>query len=204
MNNLEITFQKIMREYGHDVLVVHNDINEICSCYDPVTSSPSRNCPYCFGTGKVSQIKKYRTRYVDASVPESNVFLNTPQDYGPISVGAKTYFFYKDKKLKVGDLIVEVEWDSSKPLYNDDAIYEISHIEKIRYLNGKVVYYRAYVKEQPINKEIRGIQIVSRAGDVQYQLAEGEPYQIKDPWAKQEPVRRVENKNQLGGDRYET
>ena len=184
MNKLEETFQKIMQDYGHDVLILHNGRDETCSCYHKVTGSPKRSCPYCFGTGKVSQIKKYRTRYIDVNVPESNVFLNTPLDFGPMSVGAKAYFFYKDKNLRVGDLIMEVGWDDIRPYDTGDGIYEISHIDKIRYLKGEVVYYKVFVKEQPVNRNIRGFQVLRRAGEVQYQLAEDRSHQIKDPWKK--------------------
>lgn len=191
MNKLEETFQHIMSEYGHDVLVIHNDLNEVCSCYDYATGSATRGCPYCFGTGHVAQIKKYRTRYVNANVPESNVFLTNSQTFGSLSIGAKSYFFYKDKKIKVGDLIMEVDWDGDRPIQTDGGIYEISHIDKLRYLNGDTVFYKVYVKEQPINKSIRGIQVLEENKELRYQLAENKPYDIDDPHEKLMPQDRV-------------
>lgn len=192
MNQLEETFQRIMNDYGHDVLIVHNDKDEICSCYDPATGSVLRACPYCFGTGHVAQIKKYRTRHLDANVPESNVYLNTPRNFSEISTGAKIYFFYKDQDIRVGDLIVEVDWEGIRPVYKGGSIYEIAHTHENRYLNGEVLYYKTFTKEQPINKSIRGFQVVKRAGEVQYQLAEGKGHQIIDPNAKQNPAERIQ------------
>lgn len=191
MNKLEETFQRIMRDYGHDVLVMHNHLDEVCSCYDYATGSATRHCPYCFGTGHVSQIKKYRTRYVDANVPESNVFLTNTQTFGSMSVGAKSYFFYKDKKLKVGDLIMEVDWEGDRPVQGAGGIYEISLINKLRYLDGKTVFYKVFVKEQPINKSIRGFQIIEENNELRYQLAEDKPYNLIDPHEKIKPYDKV-------------
>ena len=184
MNKLETTFQHIMNTYGHDVLLIHNEKNEPCSCYEKLTGSYKRDCPYCFGRGLVPEIRKYRTRYVDANVPESNVFLTTPQEFGQMSLSSKSYFFYKETKITEGDLIVEVDWDGIKPVYNRGGIYEVSHINHLRYLDGKPVYLKAFVRDKPINKSIRGIAVVKKAGEISYQLAEDKPHQMKDQGRK--------------------
>lgn len=186
MNRLEETFQRIMRDYGHDVLIVHNDKDEKCSCYEPLTGSVDRLCPYCFGTGHVAQIKKYRTRDIGARSPQSNTSLKKSESFGEMAIASKTYFFYKERDLREGDLIIEVGWDGIRPVYNDGPIQQISHIEPIRYLQGETVYYKVYVEDQPVNKTIRGIQVVKKAGEVQYQLAERKPHQITDPNPKQD------------------
>lgn len=192
MNKLEEKFQYIMKEFGHDVLVLHNDKNEVCSCYDPVTGSINSKCPYCFGIGHVPQIKKYRTRYKDARIPQSNAFMMTNEPFGEMSVDAKVYYFYKDKVLKEGDLIIEVDWEDDRPVYKGRGVRQVAHVDPLRYIGGEINHYRVYVKGEPIDMEIRGIQIVRRAGQIEYILAENKPYQVKDKGTKQNPEDRLQ------------
>lgn len=210
MNKLEETMSHILTNYGHDVLVVHVNSKEKCSCYDPATGSPNTRvitnadgkkvrkpipkaqqpCPYCFGTGTVPQIKKYRTRYKDARIPQSNAFMEQLMPFGGISVDAKVYYFDKHVKITEKDLIVEVDWKGDRPIYNGGGIFEVAHVDPLRYIGGEINHYRVYTKGKPINKSIRAIRIVKRANEIYYELAEKGGHQVVDPNPKQDPSDR--------------
>lgn len=200
MNKLEETLAHILTTYGHDVLVIHVDNKRACSCYDPVTGSPNTkvnkkgeripikgNCPYCFGTGRSAEIKKYRTRYKDARIPQSNAFMEQLMPFGEFSVDAKLYYFDKHVKINEKDIIIEVDWEKGRPIYRGNGLFEVAHVDPLRYIGGEINYYRVYTKSKPINKDIRAIRIVKKAGEVQYEIAEKGSHKVKNSNTNQNP-----------------
>lgn len=205
MNKLEETMAHILKTYGHDVLIIHTDSKQNCSCYDPVTSSPNTKvnksgdreplntvCPYCFGTGMSSEIKKYRTRYKDARIPQSNAFMKQLFPFGEYSMDAKVYYFDKHVIIREKDIIVEVDWEKGRPVYVGNGLFEVAHVDPLRYTGGKINHYRVYTKGNPINKDIRAIRIVRKAGEVQYEIAEKGSHKVENPNPKQNPKDSIE------------
>ena len=106
-------------------------------------------------------------------VPDSLPYISNMQLYGELAVGSRSYFFKKDVAVKEKDLIVEVDWVNGSPTYNGGYIFEVSHIDPQRFLNGEIVFQKVYVKDQPVQKSIRGIKIIEAYGNTRFQLAEG-------------------------------
>lgn len=172
MNSLEANFNKIIETYGHDILLLHSDKKTICSCFDKITGSAKRDCPFCFGMGTIPVIERHKIRDIDMRVPESLPYIASQQLFGDMAVAARAYFFKKDVVVKEEDLIIDVEWDGIKPVYKGGGIYIVSHIDPQRFIGGAITFQKVYVKDQPIKKEIRGFKIVEQAGKTMYQLAE--------------------------------
>lgn len=180
MNIVERDFLHILKNYGHDVLVIHADKKEDCRyvfssgrpCRSYITGSADRNCPVCHGLGYTTKIRKYRTRERDLSINESRPTSQGALGFGELIIENKSYYFYKDVPIKDQDLILEVEWEGEQPIYKGGDIYEISHVDELRYVNGEIAYYKTTMKSQPIQKKIRGIQVVKKANETLYQLAE--------------------------------
>ena len=171
MNHLEQEFNNILKTYGHPVLLLHSDKKTVCTCYNRITGSADKDCPYCFGMAYVPIIEKHLTRDVDMRVPESLPYIASQQLFGDMAVATRAYYFKKDVVVKEYDLIIDVEWDGLTPIYRGGGIYEVSHIDPQRYLNGQITFQKVYVKDQPIKKTIRGFKIVQQAGKVLYQIA---------------------------------
>ena len=107
-------------------------------------------------------------------VPDTLPYIASQQLYGKLAVSSRSYFFKKDAKIAIDDLIIDVDWIGNQPVYKDGGIYEISHIDPQRFLNGEVVFQKVYVKDQPVEKAIRAIRIMESFGDRFFQIAEGE------------------------------
>lgn len=172
MNSLEKQFNDILEVYGHDMLLLHSDKKTVCTCFDKLTGSSDRYCPFCFGMGTVPVIEKHRVRDMDMKIPDSMPYIANQQLFGEMAVTARAYFFKKDVTIKENDLIIDVDWQGQTPVYVDGGIYEVSHIDPQRFINGEITFQKVYVKDQPIKKSIRGFKIVQQAGRVLYQLAE--------------------------------
>lgn len=166
-------FREILEEYGHYVLVLHHDKTTVCCCYDKVTGSASRKCPYCFGMGYIPVVKKYLTRNIDGSISDTVPRSGDVQNFGAMYVENKHFYFEADVPIKEQDLIIEVDWDGIQPVYNNRGVFEVSHMHPFRYEKGDIVYKKVSVKDKPVNKHIRGFQIAKHAGEIAYRLAEG-------------------------------
>lgn len=170
MNSLEKSFNGILDKYGHSILLVHTDKKTTCSCFNKLTGMAQKSCPVCFGLGTVPVIKKEITRDMDVQVPMSLPFIQNQYGFGDMAIPARSYFFKKHVELKEDDLIVEVEWNGEQPVYTGSGIYEIAHIDPQRFINGELTFLKVYVKDQPVKKKIRGINIVNKAGEITYQF----------------------------------
>lgn len=167
MNQLEQQFRSFMGLYGYPVLLLHTKDTMPCTCFDEVTGSADRDCPFCFGMGTVPVITKETTRDTDSGTPAIAQAL-----FGEVSVPERAYYFYKETQVKPDDLIIDVDWQGSVPVHTGRGIYEVSHVDPARFIKGEVVFQKVYVKDQPIEKHIRGFNITQRAGQVLYQMAE--------------------------------
>jgi hypothetical protein len=173
--DLRKEFDAILEQYGYPVLVVRSERKLRCSCWNEKTQEADRECPVCFGLGWTPIIEKHMTRSMDTSVPESLAMLGaeTPS-FGPISVPGRFYYMRYNALLRPTDLIVDVDWtDRGKPIYNGGGIYEVSHVDPKRFERGELIYNKVYVKDEPVEKQIRGIRIANANGIKNYEIMEG-------------------------------
>lgn len=165
-------FNDIIDKYGYYVLILRQNENKRCSCYEHKTQSADRNCPFCYGLGYIPIIEKHRIREIDTSVPQTLPLLPTSQLFGDMSIPARAYFFRNDTRIKTNDLIIDVDWDGDIPIYTNKGIYEVSHVDPARFEDGELIFYKVYVKDTPIDKKIRGFRIVEEAGKIYYEMSE--------------------------------
>jgi hypothetical protein len=171
--DLRKEFDTILEQYGFPVLVVRSDRKLRCSCWNEKTQEADRECPICFGLGYVPVVEKHMTRSTDTSVPESLAMLGseTPS-FGAISVPGRVYYMRYNAILHPTDLIVDVDWTSTgRPVYNGGGIYEVSHVDPKKFERGQLIYNKVYVKDKPVEKEIRGIRIANANGIKNYEIA---------------------------------
>lgn len=170
--DLRYEFEQILTRYGYPTLVVRQSKRLRCSCWVEKRQEADRECPICFGLGWTPIVEKHTTREVDTSVPETLALISQDGKFGSMSVPGRQYYFRHDTVFQAGDLIVEVEWTlQGKPFYQGGGIYEISHIDKNRYERGENIFNKVYCKDQPVEKEIRGIRIANVKGIINYEIA---------------------------------
>ncbi|UNY39926.1 structural protein [Bacillus phage vB_BauM_KLEB27-3] len=172
--NLRKEFEAILAKYGYNALLVREDSQVRCSCWNEKTQEASRDCPVCFGLGRVPVVEKHTCRYQDTSVPETLAMLGQEGSFGGIAVPGRFFFFNWNAKIPKGSLIVEVEWnEKGRPVYEDGGIFEVSHVDKKRFQKGQIIFQKVYVKDTPVVKDIRGIRIASVDNIINYELIEG-------------------------------
>ena len=114
MNIVEKDFLHILKNYGHDVLVVHAEKKERCeyffpggrSCYNSVTGSADRSCPICYGLGYIPKVRKYRTRERALSINERRPTSQGSLSFGELAIENNVYYFYKDVPIREQDIII--------------------------------------------------------------------------------------------------
>jgi hypothetical protein len=172
--DLRYEFDQILIGYGRPILLVRSDRKIRCSCWDEKTQSSDRECPVCFGVGYVPVIEKHSARSMDTSVPETLAMLGEQGSFGELAVPGRQYYMRYDCKVASGSLIVDVDWSpTGKPIYNGGGVYNVSHVDDKRYERGQIVYRKAYCKDEPVEKEIRGIRISSSNGIKNYEIIGG-------------------------------
>lgn len=170
--DVRLEFNKILAQYGYPVLVVRQNTKLRCSCWNEKRQESDRECPICFGLGFVPIVEKHTTRDADTQVPQTLPMITVDSKFGGMSVPGRQYFFQHDFPGSIMDLIVDVEWsETGKPVYNGGGIYQISHIDPQRFERGETVFRKVYVKDQPVEKSIRGIRIANVNGITNYEIA---------------------------------
>ena len=171
--NLRNEFDRILEKYGYPVLVVRQSKKLRCSCWNEKTQEADRKCPRCFGLGWNPLVEKHLARAEELAGQETIARSIVTGGYGQISATNRTYYMKVSANLAPKDLIVDVDWtDSGKPVYKGAGIYEISHVdETLRYEKGEQIYKKVSCKDNPVQKNIRGIRIAEVSGIINYELA---------------------------------
>lgn len=170
--DLRYEFEQILLQYGHPILLVRQSKKLRCSCWNEKRQEADRECPICFGLGWNPIVEKHTIREVDTSVPETLAMIAQEGKFGGISVPGRQYYFKHDVSIIPGDLIVDVEWSKQgKPIYVGGGIYEISHLDPNRFEKGQLIFNTIYCKDQPVEKQIRGIRIANVNGITNYEIA---------------------------------
>lgn len=170
--NLRNEFNKILKQYGHPVLIVRHAKKLRCSCWNEKRQEGDRECPVCYGIGWTSVVEKHMTREVDTSVPETLALIAQGAKFGSLAVPGRQYYFQHDIGFGPGDLLVDVEWNSQgKPVYRGGGVYEISHLDPNRYEGGENIFNKVYCKDQPVEKRVRGVRVAQSNGIINYEIA---------------------------------
>lgn len=171
--SLKNEFDNILKQYGHHVLLI-SQTNIRCICYNDLTGSTDRNCPYCFGMGYIPKITKEITREEDSNISSSLSMIADFQTFGEMNVPGRYYFFKNDVEVKENDLILDVDWRGNRPIHVGRPLLKVSHVDRKRFINGEVVFQKVYTKNQPILRDIRAINIINKHNKTYYYLSEGD------------------------------
>lgn len=170
--DLRYEFEQILKDYGYPVLLVRQNKKLRCSCWDEKTQTADRECPVCFGLGFVPIVEKHTAREEAITPAQSFPFIGQGSKLGEITVPGKQYYFKWNAQVMTGDLIVDVDWtDQGKPYYTGRGVYEVSQVDPERFERGQIIYYNVYCKDQPVEKEVRGIRISNVNGIINYEIA---------------------------------
>jgi hypothetical protein len=170
--DLRYEFEQILVQYGYPVLVIRQDKKLRCSCWSEKRQEADRECPICFGLGWTPIVEKHTTREIDTSVPETLALIARDGKFGGMAVPGRQYYFKHSIQFQPGDLIVDVDWtEQGKPVYTGKGIYEVSHIDPNRFEHGQNIFNTIYCKDQPVQKQIRGIRIAQVNGITNYEIA---------------------------------
>lgn len=168
---LKDEFNNILRDYGHNVLVVRQESKLKCSCWHEKTQSSDKSCPVCFGIGTVPIIEKHTVRALTVTIPQTLPRAVTDSSFGSLAMSGKAYFFKEDVKISLQDLVIEVDWSpTGKPIYAGGEISEINYIDKNRFERGEIAFQKAYVAGESVDRNVRGIRIANMNGIKNYEI----------------------------------
>lgn len=172
--DLRKDFEGILRDLGHNILLVRQDAKLRCSCWNEKNQESSRECPVCFGLGVVPVIEKHTIRDTVLTVTESLARVNSDAPFGEMGVPSRIYYFNHNARVRTQDLIVEVEWSpSGKPIYQGGPVWEVGYVDELRFFDGEIVYKKVAVRDTPIEKAIRGVRIANSKGIKNYEIVRG-------------------------------
>lgn len=170
--NLRSEFNQILQTYGYPVLLVRQNKKMRCSCWDEKTQSACRECPICFGIGFKPIVEKHWVRDMETGSDDRLAQIGSQTRIGEIYTPGRAYFCRWDVETMAGDLIVEVDWtEQGKPYYAGKGIYEVNLVDPQRFERGELIFSKVYVKDQPVEKQIRGIRIANVNGIISYEIA---------------------------------
>lgn len=169
--DLRHEFDQILTQYGVDVLLVRMDTHVRCSCWNEKTQESDRECPMCFGLSWNPIIEKHTVRGMETGVRNSLAMIGQNPPFGQLNSDGRQYYFRYNVPVTPQCLIVEVDWSpTGKPIYNGGGIFAITLVASNVYENGQITYKKAFCKDQPVQKQIRGIHITSVNGITNYEL----------------------------------
>jgi hypothetical protein len=145
MIDLRAEFDKLVSEYGHDIIYIRRITGLHCRCWNEKEHSGNPHCTSCFGTGYVVKIETHKTRSKSTVAPVALPMMLSYEETGNAVLPA--YFFYMryDSQPTIGDLVLDVEWNGDVP--NQIIMpYEVSFPEPERGLEGRIEYWRVACK----------------------------------------------------------
>lgn len=168
--DLRYEFDQILTQYGTDVLLVRGDRKIRCSCWSEKTQEGDRDCPICFGIGWNPIVEKHTIRFMETGMRNALAMIGEEAAFGQLNSDGRQYYFRYNVPVAIQNLIVEVDWSNGKPIYNGGGIFQVTMVVDNIFENGLVTYRKAFCKDQPIEKPIRGIRIANVNGIKNYEL----------------------------------
>ncbi len=168
---LKDDFKDMLKQFGNNILLVRQGNQLRCSCWSEKNQETDRKCPSCFGLGTVPIIEKHTVRSQVMSIPQTLPRAVSMASLGDIVSSGRAFYFLPDVKIKIKDLIVEVDWSTTgKPTYNGGDICEVNFIDSKRFENGQLTFLKVFVEGKAIERQIRGIRIANSNGIKNYEI----------------------------------
>jgi hypothetical protein len=122
--------------------------------------------------GWVPTVEKHTARNQTTGPANSLAVAMQQGALGDMNVIGRQYYMRYDARVKEQCMIVEVDWSpSGKPIYNGGGVYEVTQVDRKVFENGQVAFQKVYCKDEPVQKQIRGIRIANVNGITNYEIA---------------------------------
>lgn len=146
MINVRKRIEGLLDDYSHNVVYIQRDLRFRCECWVERSGESASDCPKCFGTGYVVDIKKVRTRRNILSSSAQIAGANQFADVGRFAPQSYVYYMEHDVKPVVNDLILEVIWDTNgvPRLIKEKRL--ISAVEPKFGYKGRTEFYQVYCR----------------------------------------------------------
>ena len=170
--DLRKEFDYLQSKFSMSILLIRNNNNTRCKCYDPLHRDGNRRCKVCGGTGKVSSIEKIDAIYQNAN-KESHLRLT---EVG-LSI-ANVLTFYMDRKLfpRVQDQILIVGFDNNGIPVDIKKSCKIVSVQEIRGDNGRNELFQVDAKYTPGKIKIDQKRLNSIPLEHKKKIADGKRY----------------------------
>lgn len=150
--DLRKELDNILSNFGYYVILQRTSRKIRCFCYDEKLQEAKSNCLACGGTGWIGRLEKHVTRKDEASDIITYPDKIKQTDIGKMASPSDVFYFKHYVHPQVGDYIFEVGWTNNKPT-NLLTVYRINHVQPVRGTGGRIEYYWAACKREPINLE---------------------------------------------------
>lgn len=162
----------ILRDFGHDVLLVRVDKRAICTCVDAVTLSAKKECPVCLGTGFLHTAERVRVRTV-VSVNTGDILprLLSQTSIGPAGIGGRVFYLQHTIRPKKQDLVIMCDWAGEIPIFDEyTEVLSVNNAEPLRGDGGRIEYFAISCQTDPVKSDIRLDSIKRNAGSTLYRM----------------------------------
>lgn len=165
-------FELLQREFSISILLIRNNKNTRCRCYDPLHKDGDRECKICGGTGRVSSIEKVDVIHQNV---DSNGFAAMTELGLTVS---NTIVLYFDSKSvpKVNDQVLIVGYDEFGSPVDIKKSCTVYAVHEVRGDSGRIEYYHVYAKYSPekIAMDQKRLNAIPPASKLQ--IAKGKRY----------------------------
>lgn len=170
--DLREEFKLLQDDFSMNILLIRNNKNSRCKCYNPLHKDGDRKCKICGGTGKVSSIEKVRV--INQNVNSSGFVKMT--ELG-LSV-SNTILLYFDVKAipKVQDQVLIVGFDKDKIPVDIKRSCTIVSVQEVRGDNGRIEFYEVYAKHSPEKIELNQRRLNAIPPAFKKQISEGKRF----------------------------
>lgn len=171
MVDLRYEIDKIFDEYGSYALLLRNDKKVRCKCVNELSQAPKDTCQICLGTGYINKAERIRMRSKATSSSETLPKVVNFTNVGNIGIALRQFYIDYTVRPKKQDLLILCDWDGVKPILDEyTEIYEITNAEPMRGDGGRIEYFIAVAKSDPINMELRFVNLQRNADKLTYYI----------------------------------
>lgn len=172
MVDLRVEMDYMLENYGSDFLLIRNDKRYPCTCITQISASSNDRCPLCLGTGYWHSAEKIRGRTKATSSADTLPKSVNYTQIGDVGVSLRHFYTNYLVRPKGKDLIVVCEWNGKIPVFDEyTEIYEVNYAEPMRGDNGRIEYFKAVAKSDPVNMKLKFNNIKNNAGKLTYIIA---------------------------------
>lgn len=165
--DLRAGFAEILKDHGHDVLLLHADKRVKCPrCWSSVNAEPLSDCPYCLGTGYAYRLSRRRTRTSPLTISYNSMGaamagLIYQQVTGPANMRSDidAFYFTHDTDIGVDDYILTCTFKNGR-VKDITGVYQVMRYDLVRGDRGRVEYIHTVCVLKP--EELERIKRVLR------------------------------------------